>query len=182
MKLKMPCNTVDGVLHDLADLNPYEVSLEAIATGLANQCRYNGQVKKFYSVAEHCVLLCRFAKKATFDEQFQKQLLMHDASEAYVGDIIRGLKDKLPEFITLEDQIIKKIFTRYEIAYPLPVLLKEFDHRICKDEMKVLQKITDPELERWVNDGDELGVKIKNWTPDEAKQQFLKECKRLRIA
>lgn len=176
------CNTVDGVLHNLADLNPYEINIETIATGLANQCRYNGQVKKFYSVAEHCVLLTRFCKKASYAEECQKMILLHDAAEAYCGDIIRGLKEKLPQFIDLENQIIKKIFTRFGLSYlPDQPWLKDLDVRICKDEMKVLMELTDPKLRAWAFADDCLGVRIKNWSPEQAAEEFLKECRRLGV-
>lgn len=175
------CNTVDGVLHDLQNLNPYELNIDTIATGLANQCRYNGQVKKFYSVAEHCVHLCRFVQKASFSTENQAAILMHDASEAYIGDVIRHLKEKLPEFIRLEDEILQKIFTHFGLGSPHRAWIKDFDSRICKDEMKVLMIITEPKLHAWVFANDCLGIKVKNWSPAKAKKEFLKECKRLRI-
>lgn len=179
----IPSNTVNGNLVDLENVNPYEIDLDDIATGLSNQCRYNGQVKQFYSIAEHCVHLCRFAKKATFNEAFQMAILMHDAAEAYVGDIIRGLKTELPEFSRIETCIIKKIFMRFEIPLPFDMpAIKDLDHRICKDEMRKLQKVTDPLWSVWVNSEDNLGVKIKCWDPKKAKAEFLKECKRLKIA
>lgn len=173
-------NTVNGNLIDLHNLNPYEIDLDDIATGLANQCRYNGQVKKFYSVAEHCVLLCRWAKKASFNESFQEAILMHDAAEAYVGDIIRGLKQDLPEFSALEDRIIKKIFTRFGIVFPYDhPTIKDLDVRICKDEMRVLQRVNDPKWKSWIFADDNLRVDIKCWDPKKAKAEFLKECRRL---
>ena len=178
----IPSNTVNGNLLNLADLNQYDIDLDDIATGLSNQCRYNGQVKEFYSVAEHCVLLCRFAKKASYNESFQQAILMHDAAEAYVGDVIRGLKKELPKFSEFEDVILNKIFRRFDIPFDHShPTIKDLDVRICKDEMRVLQTIEDAGWKSWVFADNHLGVKIRNWDPKKAKKEFLKECRRLRI-
>src|SRR5258708_39476115 len=65
-------------------------NIEDIAHGLANICRYAGQCKRFYSVAEHSILVSQTAKG------FEYEALLHDAAEAFVGDISRPLKQMLP--------------------------------------------------------------------------------------
>src|SRR5262245_14828098 len=54
-------------------------TIEDIAHGLSNICRYSGQCKRFYSVAEHSLLVSEVA------EGFEFAALLHDAAEAFIG-------------------------------------------------------------------------------------------------
>jgi 5'-nucleotidase len=75
---------------DLAAFRVEDVEREAIARGLSNVCRFAGQVRDFYSVAQHSVHVSEVLR----DESLivQKLGLWHDASEAYIGDVSRQLK------------------------------------------------------------------------------------------
>jgi 5'-deoxynucleotidase YfbR-like HD superfamily hydrolase len=68
-----------------------DFTIDDIAHGLANICRYSGQCSSFYSVAEHSILVSETAKG------FEFEALLHDAAEAFLGDITRPLKQMLPE-------------------------------------------------------------------------------------
>jgi len=61
-------------------------TVEDIAHGLAHVCRYAGQCDGFYSVAEHSMLVADIA------DEHPLQALLHDAAEAFMGDITRPLK------------------------------------------------------------------------------------------
>jgi 5'-nucleotidase len=74
-------------------------TIEDIAHGLANICRYAGQCRKFYSVAEHSILVSEVAVG------FELEALLHDAAEAFMGDITRPLKQMLPEYKKIEDEV-----------------------------------------------------------------------------
>jgi 5'-nucleotidase len=63
-----------------------------IALGLSRVCRFAGQSRWFYSVAEHSVLVARLAKKISDDRNAARYALVHDASEAYIGDVSAPLK------------------------------------------------------------------------------------------
>lgn len=69
------------------DPRPEEIQMDDIAHCLANLCRFTGDTREFYSVAQHCWLMS-FAVPA----QFALLALMHDSAEAYIGDISRPLK------------------------------------------------------------------------------------------
>src|SRR5690606_19551202 len=70
------------------DPRPGDVDLEVFAHALSLQCRFGGHCKVFYSVAQHCVLTARILH----DSYWRHEALMHDAAEAYIGDVVRPLK------------------------------------------------------------------------------------------
>jgi len=92
-------------------LKPKDVCIKDIAHSLALQCRYNGHCSDFYSVAEHSV---RCAAKAMEFELDPRYLLLHDAAEAYCGDIITDIK---PEVFDekVESKIRRAIFNHYDL-------------------------------------------------------------------
>lgn len=82
--------TVTGRLVDLRNPDADEIDISDIAHALASICRFTGQTGEFYSVAEHSVLVSR-----EVPEELALAALLHDAHEAYIGDISRGMKGAL---------------------------------------------------------------------------------------
>src|SRR4051812_16341267 len=83
----------NGDFFDFKDPRNHNYDIKAIAHALSNLCRYTGHSKRFYSVAEHCVLVSRLV-----DPRFAFEGLMHDASEAFCGDVASPLKKLLPGY------------------------------------------------------------------------------------
>jgi hypothetical protein len=79
--------TFSGVEFYPFDPLPSEILIEDIAHALSMQCRYAGHVRRFYSVAEHCV---RVAELLPIEDRLWG--LLHDASEAYLVDLPRPIK------------------------------------------------------------------------------------------
>lgn len=79
--------TFSGRRVSLVDPQPDDIHFEDIAHALAMQCRFNGHSKLFYSVAQHSIHVSRLC-----DRQHALVGLLHDATEAYIGDIVRPLK------------------------------------------------------------------------------------------
>jgi 5'-deoxynucleotidase YfbR-like HD superfamily hydrolase len=90
--------------------NPHidDVAIEDIAHGLAYQCRFNGQTKEFYSVAQHSLMVMSLVP---VEHQFSA--LLHDAAEAYLGDMVKPLKNLFPEFSVIEARVMEIIGHRF---------------------------------------------------------------------
>src|SRR5262245_34867592 len=102
-----------GAWLDFCAPSASEFTIEDIAHGLANICRYAGQCSNFYSVAEHSILVSETAKG------FEFEALLHDAAEAFMGDITRPLKQMLPEYKRIEREVEHAIFERFGVPSPL---------------------------------------------------------------
>jgi len=163
------------------DPRPEDVDPVDIAHSLALQCRYNGHVDRFYSVAEHCILL-----SYAVHEHLALDALLHDATEAYVGDMIRPLKNHMPAYRYAEDRVAVAIAERFQgllitlpsYTYEIPPEVKDADTRILLDERAALMP---GNTNRWgIDDTHEpLGVEIHAWSPEEAKRRYLKRLDEL---
>jgi len=91
-----------------------DINIEDIARSLSNICRFNGHCKTFYSVAQHSVYVSRIAESLGGDPI---RGLLHDATECYVGDMIRPVKyrDEMKSFIELEDSVMDVIADKFGI-------------------------------------------------------------------
>lgn len=94
------------------------VEIEDIAHALSNLCRYSGHCRKFYSVAEHSVLVSRIIRKMwPEDTQAAWAGLLHDATEAYVGDVTTPLKILMPKFMEIEDNLALDIAKKFKVKW-----------------------------------------------------------------
>jgi uncharacterized protein len=141
-------------------------TIEDIAHGLANICRYSGQCKSFYSVAEHSLLVSQVA------EGFEFEALLHDAAEAFLGDITRPLKQILPEFKRIENEVENAILQRFGVPVPLPVEVKRADLRVLAAEQR---QIMPNGTDGWVRNQPIVpaNVVVRHLTPSESKRIFL---------
>ncbi len=81
----------------LLDPTPAMIDLETdVAEGLARLARFTGAVRSgAYSVAQHCVLGADALLRETGREQLALAFLLHDAHEAYIGDIATPVVEAL---------------------------------------------------------------------------------------
>lgn len=137
-----------------------------IAHSLAMQCRYNGHVSQFYSVAEHCVHMSYIVP-----EQDALWALLHDATEAYVGDMVRPLKKNIPIFSEIEDKIMEAVCEKFELHQNfMPDSVKEADNRIIENERLAL--LREPPYP-WTIHGDPYpDVEIQAWDPATAEFKY----------
>jgi len=127
--------TYTGAMIYPLDPRPEDIHIEDIAHALAMSTRYCGHCSKFYSVAEHSVLVSHMVSP-----QNMRQALLHDASEAYISDIARPIKPFLSNYKEIEEGLMKAIFAKFEVPFPLHEEVKIADATILHDEMLQLMK------------------------------------------
>ena len=154
---------------------PDQICIEDIAQALSMNCRFSGHVSKFYSVAEHCCIIGDLVEAADKSSSEVLAALLHDASEAYICDIPRPIKPYLANYFDMELKIEKVIQQKYNITAKTE-LIDYYDYHICGEEARQLFR----HVPDWVTEFDRLsGVKIKSWTPEQAKKEFLDRFDRL---
>jgi hypothetical protein len=153
-----------------------EIFIEDIAHALSMACRYGGHCQRFYSVAEHSVLLSR-----ALPQPYKLWGLLHDASETYVLDVIRPLKPSLPGYREIEDRVIFEVAKKFGLTLGghvlnrpnyMPEIVKAYDTRILVDEKTQCMA---PGLVWGTDDQQPLGVRLEFWTPEQAEAAFLRE-------
>lgn len=116
-----------------ADCRIDQATVTDIAHALALNCRYNGHVADFYSVAEHCVLVSQLVP-----EKYALWGLLHDVTEAFVPDIPRPLKPYIHGFQQFEDQIMEQVALRWDLPKEIPPEVKHIDRNIVRTEAEAL--------------------------------------------
>ena len=89
------------------------VQIEDIAHALSMLCRANGHFPTFYSVGQHCINCAREAKARGYTRRVQLACLLHDASEAYLSDVTRPVKQELPKYKEIEEPLQNFIWQKY---------------------------------------------------------------------
>lgn len=117
------------------DLDRTEFCLIDIAVGLGRQSRYGGQTGAFYSVAQHSVLVSLFCG------EYRLEGLMHDAAEAYIGDLLGPIKVGMPDYKRLEDGIMRHLASLFGFEWPLPPIVKKVDTAILANEVRDLMLV-----------------------------------------
>lgn len=125
--------TFSGVAFDLVEPTPDMVSIKDIAHALANQCRFAGHSRRYYSVAEHCLYVSR-----ALPAGMRLHGLLHDAAEAYVHDIVRPLKKMLPDYWLIENRIMRAVSERFGLPQQPSRELYEADQRMLATEAEYL--------------------------------------------
>jgi hypothetical protein len=166
-----------------------EVFIEDIANGLAQCGRYNGQrlLDKYYSVAEHSVLMTEYADRQKWPAVALLACLLHDAPEAYLNDMNRATKQAMREIAAMQygggvshydamtNKVERVIQTEFEIA-PIAILwgkeIKDLDQRIVPLEKAAVMA---PAKYPWAFDKFEPleGVEIQCWDAKTAYSKFL---------
>jgi hypothetical protein len=158
------------------DPRPGDICIEDIAHALSLVCRFGGMCRTFYSVAQHSVLVSE-----TCEDENAFHGLLHDATEAYLGDIIRPLKRELSGYKVLEAMWAKAIGRAFKLGDELehlPPDIKRADWIVLSTEHRDLMPSGGP---AWVTDTATLPLTIEPWPPALAEQRFLDRFRLLQI-
>jgi len=177
-------------------LNPRQedIDIEDIAHALSMLCRFVGHCKQFYSVAEHSVRLSllqvvyqHIRHSRVVLTQTRLIALLHDAAEAYLGDVSSPLKLVLPKYQSYESRLQSLIFKNFLGYSPLEEIryIKMAERMLLATELRdVVDAKTD-----WHEYEAKLGInqllkplpeKICPLSQIDAKNSFLERFNHLR--
>lgn len=155
-----------------SDPRPGDIDGRDIAHSLSLICRYAGHISRFYSVAEHCILMSH----AVAPENALHALL-HDATEAFISDVPKPVKNVLPGYVALEERIWYAIAVKFGVDLIVPEEVHQADKRILVNEIDVLM----PGHENWPNLAglERLPVEVRAWSPARAELEYATRLKEL---
>lgn len=165
--------TYRGHRFDYLRTTPEMVDIDDIARALSMQCRFNGHVSAFYSVAQHSVHVSEHLKH--LPARGRMQGLLHDATEAYVGDVVRPLKRLMPIYATMEERVWLAVCEHFDITETMhPDVLMADEQMLIREAKEILPVdiLTD-----WDENAgpSQIVNTIDPWLPGKAEQMFLSE-------
>lgn len=165
-------SVANGDFFDYLSPETHEYSIDVIAHALSNLCRYGGHSRRFYSVAEHSVVVSHLVPS-----RYALVGLLHDASEAYCGDVASPLKRLIPDYRRIEDRVQEAIANHFNLPFPFPKEVHVADKRAYLTERRMITDGTDALWHTEFKPSSK--VKIVGFTPAQAKSLFLNRYKEL---
>jgi 5'-deoxynucleotidase YfbR-like HD superfamily hydrolase len=161
------------------DPDPRQFDIEDIARALGNLCRFGGHCRVFYSVAQHSVIVAELVEQRGGDVEDVFAALMHDASEAYLGDMPHPLKHRSPlgaAFKEAEHHLEAALREHFSIKADVAEI-KRADRALLATERRAIS------AERWkwpeLDGVEPLDIELTAWPPDEAARLFLERFEEL---
>lgn len=105
----VPMTTAHAGDIDAYPLRMASVDVRDIAGALSKLCRFTGHTRRFYSVAEHSIRVCEHAERCGEPPEVVHMALLHDAHEAYIGDVSTMWKRVLPGFELYEGSMQRSV-------------------------------------------------------------------------
>jgi len=168
--------TLTGNAFDFTEPANYKFDAAEVATALARTARFGGHTQHFYSVAQHSVLVSR----RFTDQNDRLAALLHDAAEAFIGDISRPVKS----LIVTQSRVLRQLENR--IAHWIDSIhctleadhdkIKEEDNRALATESRDLME---PPPRPWVPLPPPWEERIEPWSQEYARDEWLRcylEC------
>jgi 5'-deoxynucleotidase YfbR-like HD superfamily hydrolase len=178
---------------DLLDPSPLDVELEDIAHGLARVARWNGQTKgaHIFSVAQHSLLVEALAraKMPRLNRNGRLAVLLHDAPEYVVGDMISPFKAVIGDsYKAVEHRLLATIHLRFglpaKIQETLHILIKTSDRAAAYLEATRLAGFTDDEARKFFGPAPKFSTAVERdyltpWSASSAEQRFRAQIEKL---
>lgn len=173
--------TFSGKYFTIRDPQPEMIVLEDIAHGLSQLCRFVGQCEKLYSVAEHSVHVVQDLRNRGLPVHVQRAGILHDAAEAYLGDVSRPLKKSLISYSQYEKKAMRAIHEKFKVIISPPE-----EREVIQSDIAVLRTeaatIMRSRGRTWpFGSTPAADVNIQCWGPEQAKAEFLEECENVGI-
>lgn len=157
------------------------ISIRDIAAHLAKICRFAGATSTFYSVAQHSVLVSQLC--ADFGPQGQLYGLLHDAHEAYIGDIPRPMKqaisrmlghDTLSPIDEIANRLDRAIMTHVGLDWPIPAAIRDGIHHADLRALATEKRDLLPDEPDWTAGlPPPWRASLKPWPWPKAEERFL---------
>lgn len=162
---------------DIQNPEPDMIDIHSIASALSKICRFGGHCPLFYSVAEHCIHAAGFAFKDGKQIEVVRAVLLHDATEAYLGDMVKPLKQLLPQYSVLEAKMEHAVSERFGIDFAKHAyIIKHYDRLMLKAE-KIAQWPTDNSQWTGFAEIEHRPVDFMYHEPERARIEFLEAAK-----
>lgn len=113
---------------------PEQIDIRDIAAGLSGQGRYAGQMITGYTVAQHSLLCSEYV-----EEGYELHALLHDAAEAYIGDVPTPVKTLCPALQEVERRIQLAIARKWALGSLEPAPVRWVDKQILAAEIEYLR-------------------------------------------
>jgi 5'-deoxynucleotidase YfbR-like HD superfamily hydrolase len=177
---------------DLLDPSPLDIEIEDIAHGLARVARWNGQTAgaHIYSVAQHCLLVELIARQRTrIDRQGQLAVLLHDAPEYVIGDMISPFKAVIGDnYKAVEARLLAAIHLRFglpaRLTTELIALIKAADQAAAYLEATKLAGFSATEAGKFFGRPPALSAALQRdyltpWPAETAEARYCERFSRL---
>jgi hypothetical protein len=159
-------NAYSGRVIDFKKPTPDMIVPSDIANALGKICRFGGQISHYYSVAQHSVLVEHLAPL-----ELKRAALLHDAAEAYLGDVITPLKKLLGNtYAWLEQEFEEAIFTQFNEPIDNIKLVKPYDMLAYQMENNAFKKGHIQEWATWWKNN--LNYECTVWPADYACKEY----------
>ncbi len=156
---------------------PRAIKIQDIAHGLSHVCRFSGQCSHFYSVAQHSINMTIELNKRGCGPRLLLLALLHDASEAYIGDMPSPLKRLIPAYREIEKTVLQAIWNGLQITPPAQwekAVIKRADELLLGYEAEALMRCSDSWNQRYIKGKTLLSPKYFDYTqPEIIESQFL---------
>lgn len=167
-----PCiQLASGKFFFLNDFDPSEIHIEDIAAHLSKLCRFTGATRRFYSVAQHSVLVSEIVAAPN-----ALAGLLHDATEAYINDMSRPVKRLCQAYVDYERNVLwPAVAERFGLPQILPPAIHTTDDIVLITEKRDLMPPIAPEdahVWAWADGIAPLRASIAPLGPDQAEAAF----------